>query len=259
MTLAQPLLMVFLLITLSACVTNVSDGPSTGSGAEIARANINLAAEYYRLGRIEYALESAKKALKADSTSVEANSLIASIYSQFGEPKLAQQFFEAAVEYAKFDAVIYGQVHNNFGIFLCSNDRSFDAEAQFLLAAKNKLYRTPEAAYENAALCVLNRPDVQKAKKYFTAALAINPNMPKSLFQMALLSFNEKKHKKTVFFVGKLNSVGVISPEVLMLGLQSQLALGETKKARVFFEQLKREFPNATEAGLSWESMLSHQ
>lgn len=256
MTRIQSILFLFILILLNACVAN---NPLRGSDADIARANVNLAAEYYRLGRVEYALESVKKALKADSTSVEANSLIAQIYSQIGESKLAQKFFEVAAEHAQFDTLIYGQVHNNFGTFLCLNDKSFDAEAQFILAAENKLYRTPAAAYENAAFCVLGRPDTKKAMKYFEAALAIEPNLSKSLYQMARLSLNEKEYEKAALFAEKLNSAGIVSSEVLMLSVQSQLALGETQKARRFFEQIKKEFPNSTEANSSWEAILSRQ
>lgn len=232
---------------LSACVV-VGGGQQKGTGSEIAQANVALAAEYYRLDRIALALENLKVAVIADPSSVEAHSLIALIYYQIDETDLAQTHFETATELVPRDTTLYGQVHNNFGSFLCSNNQSDKAENHFLLAAKNKLYQTPELAYENAGLCALEASKLVKARKYFTAALTIDSTMSRANFAIAKLNFGEKKYQQTLDALMQLHQTNGITPQSLLLASKSARALGNTSEAQTLFDELKSQFPESNEA-----------
>ncbi len=240
------LVAILFLSLLSACV--VVGGQQKGTGAEISQANVALATEYYRLGRMALALENLKVALAADPSSVEANSLIALVYNQIDETSLAQAHFEKATKLVTRDTTLYGQVHNNYGTFLCSNNQSDLAEKHFILAAKNKLYQTPKLAYENAGLCALNKPDLVKARKYFTAALAIDSKMPRVIFAIAKLNFDEKKYQQALAFLMQLHQANEVTPQTLLLASKSELALGNKNRARALLDELASQFPDSNEA-----------
>jgi len=242
--------LILVLFLLNACVVV---GGNKGSDKEIASANVALAAEYYRLGRLQFALESVKKALKAEEHSVEANSLAALIYVKLTKLALAQEYFNVAVEYVLPDTGLYGQVHNNFGVFLCSNNQVPEGEAHFLLAAENKLYGTPQVAYENAGLCLLNKPDVKKAREYFKLALAIDPNLRAALLELTQINYDAKNYRQALTFLRRYHNTNKAAPRSLWLALQVELALGNKKEARKLLVQLENKFPDSVEAGAGSE------
>ena len=84
------------LFLLNACVVT---GQQKGTDDEIVRANVDLAAEYYRVGKIEFALQSVNKALKVDPEHVEANMLIALIYIGLESNEKAKKYY-GQVEYS---------------------------------------------------------------------------------------------------------------------------------------------------------------
>ena len=173
----------------------VSTSTKKVSPSEVATANVNLAAEYFRLGRMEDALRSAKKAVNADSDSASANSLLALIYQQLEESSLADEYFAKAVDVVAHDSSEYGMIHNNYGVFLCQKGMLLDAEEHFLLAAKNKMYRTPESAFENAGLCAIKANKVKLAEEYFGKSLALAPNMSRSLVELAKIYYRAEKYQ----------------------------------------------------------------
>ena len=232
-------------LLLVACVVV---GQHKGSDEEIARANVDLAAEYYRQGRMDFALSNAKKAVRADPESVDANILIALIYSRIDEKALAREHFESAAEYVQSDSATYGQVHNNFGAFLCANDQYIEAQEHFSLAVDNKLYQTPEVAYENAGLCALNRPDVDNARLYFNEALKIKPNMPRALIEMAKLDIEMKKYADAKSVLQRFHKANETNSQSLWLAFQVEHGLGNKDKAQKLLAQLKKDFPDSLEA-----------
>jgi len=229
---------------LNACVVV---GKQQASDEDIARANVNLATEYFRQGRFEFALDNVKKALKADPESVEANSLSGLIYNEIGEPDLAQEYFEVAVEHVRSDSSEYGKVHNNYGVFLCKNKQMLDAEEHFLLAAENKLYKTPELAYKNAGLCALDQAKNKKARLFFNKALKLNSNMSGVILELAALELMQKNYDAAQSYSKRYAKVGVQSAKSLWLGIQIYRGMGDANKAQKLLAQLKREFPESNE------------
>lgn len=232
----------FLLV---ACVVV---GQHKGSDDEIARVNVDLAAEYYRQGRMDIALSNLKKALRADPESVDANVLIALVYSRIDKNKLAREHFETAVEYVSSDTADYGQVHNNFGAFLCANGHYLEAQEHFSLAIENKLYQTPEVAYENAGLCALNKPDKAQAQIYLNEALKINPNMPRTLIEVASLDIEMKKYADALSVLRRFHKANDVNSRSLWLAYQAESGLGHNDKAQILLTQLRKDFPDSVEA-----------
>jgi type IV pilus assembly protein PilF len=61
------------------------------------------------------------------------------------------------------------EAHNNYGVFLCQQQKVDLAIAHFLVAAQDPRYTMPTKAYENAGLCALMIKD-PRADEYFALA-----------------------------------------------------------------------------------------
>jgi len=65
-----------------------------------------------------------------------------------------------------------GAAQNNYGAFLCRQEKYTAAITHFLLAVADPDYLGVAGAYKNAALCALKIPDKSLANKYFQLAEA---------------------------------------------------------------------------------------
>ena len=230
---------------LSGCV---STGQKKASPDEIARANINLAAEYFRLGRLEPALNSAKKAIAADPESITGNSLIALIYQRLDQPGLAEEYFSTAVELVAEDTSEYGVIHNNYGVFLCQNNRLLDADESFSKAANNKLYQTPQDAFENAGLCAINGGRWEMAEEHFRKALKLAPKKPRSLIGMAKIQYNAKKYLLSRAYLQRYHAVSKGNAASLLLALKVERELSADNEVKRLKKELQTRFPESEEA-----------
>ena len=220
---------------------------------EVAAANINLAAEYFSLGRMEQALNAAKKAIKADPQSVNANAMLGLIYQRLEQARQADEYFSTAVELVDEDSADFGIIHNNYGVFLCQQNHLLDAEEHFLLAANNKLYRSPQSAFENAGVCALKANRSKAAEKYFRAALKITPNLPRSLIEMAKIQFKKANYLSARGYLQRYHEVTNGDAKSLFLAIKVERLLGaENEVLRLKNELLKR-FPDSREAKMLTE------
>ena len=249
------LIIVVVIFALVACV-NISK--NRADPEEIAQAHVNLGGEYYRQNRLDLALESLKKALDADPQSVEANSMIALVYQELNESSLAALHFESAIEYVRSDSPLYGNVHNNYGSFLCGAGSKISAEEHFLKAANNKLYKTPEKAYENAGVCAMERERFDEAREYFQKALEIKPTLPRSLFEMAKLQFDAGENMSARAYIQRFHSVNSMTPASLLLSIRNEDKLGRREEVRKLFEQLQKRFPKSQELDSAANIVLTY-
>ena len=91
----------------------------------------------------------------------------ASSTPSWARTRKAEQNFERALALAPNDP----EIHHNWGWYLCQHKREREALAQFELAVRNPLYRTPEIALVNAGRCAQAIGDVRAAEGYFRRAL----------------------------------------------------------------------------------------
>src|SRR5207302_1759161 len=81
------------------------------------------------------------------------------------------------------------EVVNNYAVYLCQNGRIDDGVRHFEEAAHNALYRTPEAAYTNAGVCLRAAKRDEEARADFGRALQIRPSFAEAAFQLTDLEF----------------------------------------------------------------------
>lgn len=229
---------------LTGCITSTS-GPArkAPSDADAGQANTSLGLSYMRQGNYELALEKLQRAVQQSPDSPEAHSAIALLYGRLGEALDADRHYRRALQLNPADP----DIQNNYGVFLCGQQRYQEAEKFFLRAAENPRYSTPEAAWTNAGVCVRNVPAAEKAEGYFRKALARNPRFPDALWQMADLSFERGHLLQARAFLERRLEAAKAMPDALWLGVRVEQSLGHAEVARDYASRLKSEFPTSVQ------------
>ena len=209
-----------------------------------AELNMRLGLNYLQRGDYEIALEKLEKALQQDPGLSPAHNTLALLYQRIGENDKAEHHFKQAIRYEPD----YSQAHNNFGVFLCQAGRYKEAEQSFLEAVKNPLYRNTAQAYENAGLCISRIPDSVLAKSYLRKALQYNPNLWKSLLQMAEMHYDEQDYLRARAYIERYRTESSWTPRALLLAIKIEDKLDDKNAVSSYSMLLKGKFPDSEEA-----------
>lgn len=236
-----------LAVSLAGCVSSGTT-PFPGDKVSMQQAsqdNVALAIKYLQQGNRDVAMQKIQKAIQQDPDNADAYMGEALIYSARGDTDRADDAYHTALRKAPNDP----EIQNNYAVFLCQNKKPADSEQYFLKAAANPLYSTPDVAYTNAGVCADLVPDAVAAEKYFRKALEINPSFPEPLFQMAQLSYDQKKYLQGRAFIERFNATTPQQrPEALMLAMRIEQALGNQMGAAEYAKQLITLFPTSQQA-----------
>jgi len=235
-----------LVLALAACTTTESQPTGQKADlAEAARLNTQLGIDYMRKGQLDLALEKLKKAIDQDEDLDIAHSVIALIYQQRGDPKLASKHYREALDLNADDPVTL----NNFGIFLCGQGEGEDAEKIFLRSAKSKDNAQPADAWANAGLCLRNQPKArERAEGYLREALRVDPRHPNALATLAQYCYDKKDYLRARAFLQRYELASRATAQTLWIGAQTERALGDMASARGYERRLRSEFPESPEA-----------
>ena len=230
---------------LAACVSSSSMPGDKVSLQQASQYNVELGVAYLQQGRRDLAMQKLQLALQQNPDNANAYMAIGLLYNSTGDAQRADENFRTALRKAPDDP----QIQNNYAVFLCQHGQPKQSERYFIEAAQNPLYPTPEAAYTNAGVCANKIPDQTTAVQYFRRALDINPAFPDALYQMARIGYEQKQYLEARAFIERFNSASPQPrPEVLLLGVRTEHALGNNRAAANYAKQLIRQFPNSPEA-----------
>lgn len=238
-----------LLLLLSACATSGSDAPLS-ENQKAAEINIQLGVQYLSQQEYKLADEKLRRAMRQDPRSATAQWVFALLQERLGENEVAEKHFRKAISLDPKDS----KAHNNYGTFLCNQERPLEAEKEFLRAVDNPLYAEASSAYANAGTCMLKVPDKIKAAEYFQQSLERNASQRTALYQLGLLSFERQEYERASFYFQKYESVAKHNSQSLWMAYQTESNLGNQGKAENYAHQLKRSFPASQEARLLAES-----
>ena len=249
-----------LLVLLNGCSTGNTRGDmedSTGALGDTEQLTtgageiyVKLAVAYLQNNQLDVALQQAKKALKVDPESAAAHNAIALIYARLGEFGLAEQHYLNGIQKEPRDPYI----RNAYGTFLCQQGRFAEAEQEFVNALKNPLYRTPELAYTNAAICTASQGSHERSEAYLLKALQANPSFPPALLQMARRSLTRGDYSNARLYLQRYSALAPHSAESLWIGIQTERALGDRDRAASYLLQLRSRFPDSPEMQFANES-----
>ncbi len=212
----------------------------------IAFTNVNLGVEYMRQGAYEKALTKFERAKKADPRYPLTYNMLGVLYQLIDDPEAAEENFKHSLKLDEGDPSSL----NNYGQFLCKQDRTDEAEALFLEAAANPFYTTPELAYSNAGSCAYQHDDVETAISYFQKSLQVNPEMPVALSSMSEIRFDEGDFLGARGYMQRYLEVANHTPKTLWLAIRIERHFGDLDKIASYSLLLRNKYPDTREAEL---------
>jgi type IV pilus assembly protein PilF len=235
-------LIVLLLLTglLQACV---AVDPSKGRNEEASDVNTEMGLGYLQQNNFELASEKLLKALRQNPESVKANYVYAVLQDKLEQKELAEYHYEKATKLDPKNS----EAANNFGAFLCRNGRQLESEKYFKRALKNPLYKTPEYAYTNAAICMLQADELQRGKEYLGKAIAAKSNFGPALLAMADVLYKEGDYSNAKIYLDRYHLVSRASARSLWLAIRNTLELDGQGDIEELAQRLETEFPDSQE------------
>jgi len=229
-------------LVVSACVT-VQTGPTKNEKAS--KINVQLGVGYYHQNNLEMANEKLLKALTQDPKSSQAHYAYAVLQNRFLDEEKTELHFRKAIELDSKNS----QALNNFGAYQCNKGKIEESEKLFMQAVKNPLYKSPEVAYTNAAVCLL-KPEYRntdKAEKYLKKALAVRNNYTPALMNLAEILFDQNDNELTYLYLGRFHLVTQPTARSLWLDIRNAREKGENSRAQLLAEKLKTDFAESSE------------
>lgn len=212
---------------------------------EVADANLRVAVEYLRLGNYEGALARLDRAREAAPRNAYIYSVYGLVHQSLGQTQEAEENFRRSMELDRTNP----QILNNYGQFLCGQDRGGEAEKLFLQAAKDPLYQTPDLALTNAGLCAQRNGDVARATEYFNKALVLNPRAPATLLALGEVQYNNENYEDAQKLFQRYLKVAPQTPRSLWLGIRIADKVGDKDAKASYTMLLKNKYPDSAEAG----------
>ncbi|MDT0603501.1 type IV pilus biogenesis/stability protein PilW [Thalassotalea castellviae] len=238
-------------IVLTGCVTqNYENDKSTpvieneSTNNEIAMTRISLGLGYLKMGNTTQAKLNLEKAKRFAPKLVQVHTAFAHYFDSVGEPEQAIASYETALSIKPEDA----DTLNNYGVFLCKQQRYQDAEKQILKAIAQPSYILVSQSYENLALCQLKAQAFDKAELYFDKAILHSPSSASALLHMVRLQYAKAEYKKALVFLKRYEkATRRFSANALALAYKIFEKQRDPKTAKNYATMLVKMFPNSYE------------
>lgn len=230
------------LLLLSACTTTDYLSPvNTKRASEL---NAQLGLGYMNEGQFERAKYKLDKAIKFDPDNPHAYHYMAELYRRLKEYDKAGEYYDKAMSLAPNDM----NIQNNYGVYLCELGHYERAYKHFKKIISNPLYSARANAYENVGLCSMREGKLLQAENAFKSALAINPKMPKSLLQLAQMSYDEGNNSQAYEYFQHYVAIAQQTPESLWIGILLENDRGNKDTVASYKVLLKGKYPDSDEA-----------
>ncbi|MHA7841359.1 MAG: type IV pilus biogenesis/stability protein PilW [Gammaproteobacteria bacterium] len=187
----------FLLLLMVGCATQTPAASEKNVLAGLydhnpkaAAVNVQLGLAYLKQGDMQRAKRKLLLASKQDGESAIVQDALAYYYEKTGESALAEQHYLAAIQLDPAS----GDLHNNYGAFLCRQRRFNLAEKEFMQAVADKKYLHTAEAYENAGLCAIDNKQYEDAHYYLEKALQNDPKLIKARMELKRMKSIEKEN-----------------------------------------------------------------
>jgi type IV pilus assembly protein PilF len=210
-----------------------------------ARLRLELASGYFARGQMTTALDEVKQALAARPDMPEALSLRGLIYASMGEPELADQSFQRALQVNPRDA----STMHNYGYFLCRSGRFEDAMAQFERAIAQPQYREVPRTLTAKGLCEVSAGRTADAERTLSRAYEMDPANPSTAYYLGDVLYRLGEYERARFYLRRVNGQPATSnAQSLWLAARIEQRLGNALGVRELGEQLQSRFPQSPEA-----------
>jgi type IV pilus assembly protein PilF len=246
----SPRRLAWLVAAALACASPPAGADQKADLRKAAEVNAQLALTYLKQGDLVAARDKIERALEQDPRTAQTQMAAGFVYDRLGQDRKAAEHFEQAVKLDRDNA----DVLNNAAVFQCRKGDRRKGEEYFLRAAQSPLYRTPDVAYSNAGRCARADGRAKDAEQYFRQSLAIRPDQPDVLLEMADLMYQAGSDLQARAFLQRYAAAGPATPESLWLGYQIETRLGDRGTAQEYAQRLRREFASSPQAGLLFDA-----
>ncbi len=220
--------------------------PDRNQNEQASAVNVQLGIGYLQQNNLELANDKLDKALRQDPNSASAHNAYAILQDRLLQTEKAEYHYKKATTLDPKNS----QAANNFGAFLCRHGRELESEKYFMQALKNPLYSTPEFAYTNAALCLLQfgeQRETEKAKEYLRKAIAAKNDFGPALLAMAQLLFDQGEYVAAKPYLDRFHLVDRPTARSLWLAIRNTLQIDGQGNVTELAQRLGDEFPDSEE------------
>src|SRR3984893_4700106 len=236
-------------LALAACSSTSNRAKKRGDASNY---NMQLGMAYLNQGDLGVAKEKLDRAMAENPGDPNVHSAMAMLQDRLGHPDQADKEFKAALSLGPRNP----DVLNNYAVYLCRSGRTDEGVKAFEEAAHNALYRTPEAAYTNAGVCLRGAKRDTQAAMSFQKALQVKPNFAEAAYQLADLDFQRGEIQDARETVDRFISSFEATPDLLLLGARISRKQGDRMAEERFARKLRLDFPTSDQARALAE--LSH-
>ena len=209
-----------------------------------AELHTELAAGYYERGQMSVALDELKLAERDDPTYSRIYNVYGLVYTMIGEADTAEANFRRALSIAPNDS----ELHHNWGAFLCSHGHPAESIAEFEIAARDPLYKTPEIALTNAGKCSVLLGKNAEGEQYFRRALSLKPQDASAAYNLALLDYREGRLDEAQTLMRTVMSQNNAPAPALYLGMCIEKRKGDRDSQDSYAQQIRNRFPRSPES-----------
>lgn len=209
-----------------------------------AAANLELGVAYLRQGNLSVAKDKLEKALKQNPRDASVHTALALLYERLGETARVDGHYRTALRLAPRNP----DIQNNYAVYLCRAGRDKEGLAQFEKAAANPLYRTPEAAYTNAGVCLRSAKRLDEAERSFARALTVRPNYAEAAFQLGDLQLERGRAGEARQLVERYLASFEATPDLLLLGARLSRQGCDRAGFERYARRLRMDFPGTGQA-----------
>ncbi len=229
-----------LTLLLAACATPQHPNKTRDAAAY----NVQLGIAYLHQGDVALAKDKLDRALAEAPNSADVHSARAMLFDRMHDPEKADAEFRTSLRLAPHDP----QVVNNYAVYLCQSGRTEEGVRRFEEAAHNALYRTPEAAYTNAGVCLRAAKRDEEARADFGRALRIRPNFAEAVYQLTELQFQHGELAPARAGIDAFIGSYEATADLLLLGVRVARAQGDKIGAQHYARRLQMDFPGTDQA-----------
>lgn len=227
---------------LAACTTHEYLTPVNAKRASQLNAELGLG--YMNEGQYQRAKYKLDKAIKYNPENPHAYHYMAELYRRLKAYDKAGHYYRKAMSLDPSDM----NIQNNYGVYLCEIGKYEQAYKHFQKLVNNPLYGARANAYENIGLCARREGKQDLAEKSFLSAIQLNPNMPKSLLQLAEINYDQGHISQAYNYYERYISMAPQTPESLWYGILLEREEGHEDTVASYKILLKGKFPDSVQA-----------
>lgn len=205
--------------------------------------NIEMGQSYLAQGELGRAKKKFVHALELQPKLPEAHSAIGYFYETVGDLQEAEKHHNFAVTYGSGK----GRFYNNYGTFLCRQQRFKEADRAFKNALKDKQYIKTAEVLENAGLCALQQPDEKKAHEYLVSAIKHDPKRALACLELASIELKRDNANASLHYLKMFKQTSQPTAKSLYIAVRAHEKLRQNDQIASALLQLKSLYPDSDE------------